>query len=488
MARFDVVVLGAGSAGEYVASELARAGKAVALVEAARVGGECPFVACMPSKALLASAALRHMAGRAHLLGATSAPLQLDEPGAAWAAAVARRDEVAAHRDDTEAARSLVAAGVTLLRGWGRITGPGRLRVEYPGDGARAQDHRGQDHGVQDHGGQDHKWDDLVVATGSTAVVPPIPGLSGVAHWTSDQALSSDHLPASLAVIGGGPVGCELAQIYARFGVSVTIVEVAERLLAAEEESISNLLATALAGDGIRLLLGTKVISAEADGERVLLTVVQADGVTPQPPVIIDQVLIATGRRATVDGFGLETLGISHDGPIDVDACCRVLGQDRVWAAGDVTGIAPFTHTANYQARVCISNLTGGKAQADYRAIPRAAYTDPPVASVGMTAASARAKGIDVVVASADVGQTARASAEGDSDGRLCLVADRRRGVLVGASAIGPNADEWICEALLAVRAEIPVVLLADVVHPFPTFSEAYEPPLRELAALLQAH
>lgn len=476
MARFDVVVLGGGSAGEYVASELARTGsKEVALVEAARVGGECPYVACMPSKALLASARLRHMAGRAHLLGATSTPLQLDKPAAAWAAAVKRRNEVSANRDDTGAARSLMEDGVTLLRGWGRIMGPGHLSVE----GGRGQS-------------QEHEWEDLVVATGSIAVVPPIAGLGDVACWTSDQALSSDLLPGSLGVIGGGPVGCELAQVYARFGVSVTLIEVEGRLLATEEEAISDLLASALVDDGVKLRLATEVVSAEATGGGARLELAHA-GIPgragtegARQPVVVDQVLVATGRRATVGGIGLESLGIEVDAnPISVDSRCRVLGQDHLWAAGDVTGVAPFTHTANYQARVCIANLTGGHAEADYRAIPRCAYTDPPVGAVGMTVAQAREKGVDVVSASMDVAQTARAGAEGSGGGLLCLTADRDRGVLVGASAIGPDADSWIGEAVLAIRAEIPVALLAELVHPFPTFSEAYEPPLRELASRL---
>lgn len=506
MARFDVVVLGGGSAGEYVAGELARSGdKQVALVEAARVGGECPYVACMPSKALLASAEVRHLAGRAHLLGATSAPLQLDEPAAAWTAAVARRDEVSANRDDTGAAHSLVEAGVTLLRGWGRITRPGRLRVESPDqdrqhasspnrDQERAdQKPGGDDHGIQypgdkDPDGEDHEWVDLVITTGSAAMVPPISGLAEVAYWTSDQALSSDRLPSSLAVIGGGPVGCELAQVYARFGASVILIEVAGRLVAAEDEAISDLLAEALAGDGVRLCLGTKVTAAAASSQRTQLSLEGAGSGAPQTPIVVEQVLIATGRQATVEGIGLETLGINLDRhAITVDPACRVLGQDHVWAAGDVTGIAPFTHTANYQARACIANLSGGEAKADYRAIPRCAFTDPPVAAVGMTAAGAREQGVDVVTASMEVGETARAGAEGDRRGLLCLVADRGRGVLVGASAIGPRADEWIGEAVLAIRAEIPVALLAEVVHPFPTFSEAYGPPLRELASRLQA-
>jgi pyruvate/2-oxoglutarate dehydrogenase complex dihydrolipoamide dehydrogenase (E3) component len=463
MTRFDAIVLGGGSAGQYVATELAKAGQSVALVEAARVGGECPYVACMPSKALLASAGARQCARQAHTLGGSATPLLIAEASAAWTAAVAHRDKVAAYRDDTAAARSLLEVGVTLIRGRGRVSGPGCLEV----------------------GSEDHRWDELVVATGSTAVVPPIEGLAGTGFWTSEVALSSDQLPNSLAVIGGGPVGCELAQVYARFGVSVTLIELSDRLLAAEEEEVSHRLAASLASDGVSLALGCRVDAAGSTPEGAALTI---DG-EHRTRLVVDQVLVATGRRPTVEHLGLEALGIEVEigKPLEVDERCRVVGQARVWAAGDVTGIAPFTHTANYQARVCITNLTGGDARADYRAIPRCVYTDPAVASVGLSASRATESGIDTALATMDIGETARASSDGRPGGLLILVADRERQVLVGASAIGPHADEWIGEAVLAVRAEVPISVLADVIHPFPTFSESYEPPLRALAASITA-
>ena len=284
-------------------------------------------------------------------------------------------------------------------------------------------------------------------------------------------------------VLGGGPVGCELSQVYARFGVSVTLVDDADRLVPKEEPGVTELLAGVLRDDGVELALGLVAERAELVDGRARLTF--SDG----SAAVADRVLVATGRRPNVEGIGLDRLGITCDDDrdgLEVGPDCRVRGHDHVWAAGDVTGIAPFTHTANYQARIVVSNLLGRPATADYRAIPRSIFTDPPVASVGMGAEEAGTQGIEVVTATMDVGETARAAADGDDLGLLVLTADRRRGVLVGASAIGPHADDWMAEATLAIRAEIPVPVLADVVHAFPTFSEAMEPPLRELAERLR--
>jgi len=450
-----VVVLGAGSAGEYIAGDLADAGRSVALVEALRVGGECPYVACMPSKVLLRAAAVRSLVRRAAEVGACSAAPVLDSDEDGFAAAVARRDRVAQGGDDSDAAEALEARGVVVVRGRGEVASPGVVVV----------------------GDDEYGYRDLVVSTGSAAAWPPVDGLADVPTWTSDEALlapASDR-PASLVILGGGPVGCELAQVFARFGVAVTLVDDSDRVVEREDARVTKLLAGVLRADGVSLRLGSAVARAEAvDGGRARLTF--ADG----SAVDADRVLVATGRTPNVTGIGLERLGIVVDdgSALEVEADCRVSGQAHVWAAGDVTGIAPFTHTANYQARIVVSNLLGRPARADYRAIPRAVYTDPPVASVGML------DGDDTVTATMDVGETARAAADGDDvAGLLILAADRVRGVLVGASAIGPHADEWIGEATLAIRAEIPVRVLADVVHAFPTYSEAFEPPIRELAA-----
>ncbi|HEU0102987.1 MAG TPA: NAD(P)/FAD-dependent oxidoreductase [Mycobacteriales bacterium] len=454
---FDVVVLGGGSAGESIATTLAQAGRRVALVEALRVGGECPYVACMPSKALLRSAQARGEARSLVGLGGAAADVDLGDDAAAYRAAVARRDEISEHRDDSSAAGALEQAGVVLVRGLGRVTADRTVEV----------------------GGRALAWTDLVVATGSCPVVPDLPGLADVPTWTSDQALAAQQRPSSLLVMGGGAVGCELAQVHARFGVRTTLVESGPQLAGKEEPGVAGLLAEVLRGDGVDVRLGTSAERFErtADGRaRVHLS----EGA----PVEVERVLVAIGRTPTTAGLGLDVLGIEaqESGALAVDPSCRVVGQPHVWAAGDVTGEAPYTHTANYQARIVTANLLGGDRRADYRAVPRAVYTEPALASVGMHEATARDAGVEAATAVMDLGEVARTSTEGAGGGRLVLTADIARGVLVGAAALGPRADEWLSEAVLAIRAAVPLAVLVDVVHAFPTFGEAYEPPLRELA------
>ena len=454
MAAFDVVVLGAGSAGESIANNLATRGRRVALVEAGRVGGDCPYVACIPSKAMLRSAEVRALVRHAPKFGASAVAPDLDGDGDGFRAAVVRRDELSHHRDDAGAARSVADHGVVLLRGRGRALGPGRVDVD----------------------GTEHEWSHLVVATGSSPTRPPVDGLDAVDAWTSGQALSSTDLPRSLLVLGGGAVGCELAQIYARFGVHVTIIESADRLVGREEPAVGALLADLLQADGVSVRVGVTACSAQstADGARIVLD----DGTT----VDAERIVVAAGRHPNVDGIGLDLLGITAgaDG-IGTDATGRVAGHTNVWAAGDVTGVAPYTHTANYQARLVTANILGDHAVADYRAIPRGIYTVPPVAAVGMTAADARDAGIDARTATVTMDTTARSATDGAFEGCLVLIADTARQVLVGAAAIGAHADEWLGEATLAIRARVPLSVLTDVIHAFPTFSEVFEAALRQL-------
>ena len=511
MPEFDVVVLGGGTSGELVATEVARAGRSAVLVEAGLVGGESPFLASIPSKSLLQSA----------------------RSGETWEHAVARRDELAGHLDDTFAAARLAEVGVTLMRGTGRITKPGTIEVEpiaaARGTGiarglgvARGPDlarglgvARGPDlargpgparvpgpgnaDGAGTAGGSalvngveptTIGYSDLVIATGSEPVAPPVEGLSDVPTWTSAEALASPDLPRRLVVLGGGPAGCELAQIYAAFGSQVTLVEAEDRVLPGEAAFTGEILAEALRRTGAELCLGSAVVKAETMDSGLALTLASGTRIEA------DRVLLATGRRPRLTGLDLDKLGIADPGAeaLPVDETCRVIsgatapGRDgqqaagRIWAAGDVTGVAPYTHTARYQAHIVAANILGGHRLADYRAIPRAVYTWPAVYSVGISPGQAAAAGVELSTAGFDLAGTARAAVQDDDGGRIELYADAVRGdILVGAAAIGPYAEEWMGELTLAVRAGIPLAILADVVHAFPTYGEAVESPLFDL-------
>ena len=435
MPQFDVVVLGGGTAGEQVAAMVARDGRSAALVEAGLVGGESPYLACLPSKSLLQSA----------------------RRGEAWEDAVARRDAVTGGLDDSAAAEWLVAEGVTVLRGTGKVTAPGTVSVSGEGLSVSLD------------------YTDLVVATGSEPVAPPIEGLADIPTWTSAEALSCPDLPRRLIVLGGGPGGCELAQIYASFGSAVTLVEAEDRLLPGEPSFTGALLAEALRADGAEIRLGSAATKAERTESGLVLAL--EDGTR----IEADRVLLATGRRPRLGGLGLDVLGISvtAGGALPVDAACLVV--DHVWGVGDVTGIE-YTHTASYQARIAASNILGDPREADYSAIPRAIYTSPGVFGVGLSPATAVAAEVSLLTAGGGLGGTARARLAGDGVGYVELYADADSGTLAGAAAIGPEAAEWMAEITLAIRARVPLESLADVVHAFPTYGEALEVPLRELA------
>lgn len=467
MPDFDVVVLGGGTSGTLIATEVSRAGRSAALVEAGLVGGESPYLADMPSKSLLQSA----------------------RRGETWEHAVARRDEVASHLNDTAATARLAEAGVTLLRGAGRVTKPGTV-VVVPNPVKASLD------GAAPSGAVTLRYKDLVLATGSEPVAPPVEGLTDVPTWTSAEALTCPDLPRRLIVLGAGPVGCELAQIYAAFGSQVTLVEAEPHVLPGEATFTGEILGDALRRTGVDLRLGSPVVKAETLDSGLALTL--ADGTR----IEADRVLLATGRRPRVSGIGLEVLGIPAGEALPLDETCRVVpaapasgtllgaGQrprkpaGRLWAAGDVTAVAPYTHTARYQARIVAANILGGNRCADYRAVPRTVYTSPSVVTVGVSPGLAAAGGVDLVTVSCDLAETARATVEDDDRGRVELYADAGNDdILVGAAAVGPYAEEWMGEVTLAIRARIPLDVLADMVHPFPSYGEAVGAPLRGLAA-----
>jgi pyruvate/2-oxoglutarate dehydrogenase complex dihydrolipoamide dehydrogenase (E3) component len=328
---------------------------------------------------------------------------------------------------------------------------------------------------------------DLVLSTGSEPVAPPIEGLSDIPAWTSAGALSSPDLPRRLVVLGGGSAGCELAQIYAAFGSQVTLVEAEGVLLPAEASFAGEILAEALRRTGVDVRLGSAAVKAERTDDG--LTLILADGAR----IEADRVLLATGRRPRISGLGLDSLGVDlkPGTAIPVDTTCRVVtkGSDGdtagLWAAGDVTGLGTHTHTARYQAGVVAANILGQRREADYRAIPRAIYTMPAVFAVGASPQGAAETGVELVTAGADLAGTARALVAGEDAGRVELYAHPESKVLLGAAAVGPNAPDWMGEVTVAIRAGVPLPVLADTVHAFPTYSEALEPVLRELAGKL---
>jgi pyruvate/2-oxoglutarate dehydrogenase complex dihydrolipoamide dehydrogenase (E3) component len=448
--QVDVVVIGMGVGGEAVAGQLAEAGLAVVGVENKLVGGECPYWGCIPTKMMIRAANLLAETRRVDGM-AGHAEVTPD-----WEPVAARiRDEATDDWNDQVAVDRFTGKGGRFVRGRARLAGPGLVDV----DGETFEARRG-----------------VVLATGTAPVVPPIDGLERTPFWSNREAAEAKSLPSSLLVLGGGAIGLELAQAFARFGVDVTVVEAMDRLLPADEPEASALVEGALAADGVTVQTSVRASAVRYDGER--FTVMVGDGLE----LTGEKLLVAVGRRAELADLGLDTVGLdllAH--AIKVDAHMRA--GDGVWAVGDVTGHGAFTHVATYQAAIAARDILGEVGSpADYRALPRVTFTDPEVGVVGMTESEARAAGVQTAVGVAQVPSSARGWIhKAGNEGLIKLVADSEQGVLVGATSAGPTGGEVLSALAVAVHARVPISALRHMIYAYPTFHRGIEDALRDL-------
>ncbi len=450
--EFDVVCLGGGVAGEAIAGGLKGSGLTLVVIERELVGGECPYWGCIPSKTLLRSGETLKEAERARTLAASRVEWELDFPKVSKRVLWMARD-----LDDTRPAAALQSTGATLVRGSGKLTDHKTVEVAGVRYVARKA---------------------VVIANGSTASIPPIPGLDSVEYWTNRQATLPRELPISLAVLGGGAIGLELGQAFARFGLKVTIIEAGPRFLGLEEPEAGAGLKPHLESDGIELIAGDPCVGVEKGDAGVVLKMKSGTRVTAE------RLLVATGRRANFEAWESAGLPRTERGWLKVDPA-TLEAAPGVYGTGDVTGIGGFTHLAYYHGQVVARRIRGEDARADHVAVPRVTFTDPEVASVGLSEAAAREQGIDVEIASTDPAESARGYIHDFHGGVLKLVGDRRRGVLVGATVMSPRAGEILGELVLAVKVGTPIRVLADVIHPFPAFNRVLGAALGELAAKL---
>lgn len=449
--KLDVIVIGMGPGGEEVAEQLAAAGLAVAGVEHNLVGGECPYWGCIPSKAIIRAADALAEARRVPLLAGT-ASVTPD-----WAPVARRlRDVITDNWNDRVALERFERKGGHFYRGTGRLVGPGRVAVgDTVLEASRA----------------------VVIGTGTSAAIPPIPGLDQVEYWTNREIIETERLPASLLVMGGGAVGLELAQAAARFGTRVTVVEALDRILALEEPEASKLIQTVFEREGIEVLTGARVESASKAEAGVRLTLVGGRELEAE------RVLVATGRRANLGDLGLETVGLDPAQRfIPVDDHLRA--APGIWAVGDVTGKGAFTHVAVYQARIAIADiLRRANPVADYAALPRVTFTDPEVGAVGLTESQARKQSIRIRTGFSPLSDSTRGFIHGPgNDGFIKLIEDADSGVLIGGTTSGPSGGEMLSMLSVAVAGKVPTERLRHMIWAYPTFHRGIEGALQAFA------
>ncbi len=450
--QVDVVVVGMGPGGEDVAERLAEAGLDVVGIDAELVGGECPYWGCIPTKMMVRAADLLAEARRVNGMSGSSTVHPSWDPVAARI-----RDEATDDWDDTVAVERFEGKGGRFVRGWARLAGPGRVVVGDREFAARRA---------------------VVVASGARPWIPPVAGLAGTPFWTNREAVRTTQVPHTLVVLGGGSIGVEMAQVFRRFGAQVTVLETAPHLVGPEEPEAAAVLGDVFGAEGIEVRTSVEVESVGYDGQRFAVELAEGQ------PLLADQLLVATGRRVDLERLDVASVGLDPRArSLPVDDHMRVDGVERTWAVGDVTGKGGFTHVSMYQADIVVRDILGREVvPADYRAVPRVTFTDPEIGSVGRTEREALAEGIEVRVGLARVPDSARGWIhKAGNEGLVKIVEDRDRGVLVGATSMGPCGGEMLGLLTLAVHAEVPTSRLRHMIYAYPTFHRAILDAIRHL-------
>ncbi len=451
----DVVVIGMGPGGEYAAGTLAEAGLHVTGVESGLVGGECPYYGCVPSKMMIRAGNLIAEARRVPGMAGTAAVTSDWSP-----VALRIREEATDYWNDKKAADRFTGKGGHLVRGFGKITGAGQVTVSTE-DGDRVF---GARRGI-------------VIASGTEPAMPPIEGLADTPYWTNRDIVQAEQVPESLIILGGGAIGSEFAQVFARFGTAVTVVEALPRLLSFEEPEASELIERIFAAEGITVRTNARAERVSHDGTRFTVHLGEST-------VTAERLLVATGRRTGLAALGVAAAGLGDQAhAIPTDGWMRA--ADGVWALGDVTGKGAFTHMSMYQADIVVRDILGqGGGQADYRAVPRVTFTDPEIGSVGQTEEQARAAGLRVRTGVSQIPASSRGWIhKAGNDGFIKVVEDTERSVLVGASSAGPYGGEVLSALQVAVRAEVPVATLRNMPYAYPTFYRAISDALANLGS-----